>query len=272
MPKDANSPALGSNGLLYIGSSGRVYALDAATGSPRWEFATGGGGGSSPALGADGTVYFGSHDGNLYALRGASGLADSPWPKLRGDGQNTGRMAGTEPGRAPSVTGEPQGVTAVVGADVAFAVVASGTPPLTYQWRKDGSVLARYIGAYLVLTRVQLDQAGGYSAVITNSLGAVTSRVATLTVRLPDDVVVWSVNGHGYQRFDAPGITWTDARVSAAAAAHQGWPGHLVTVSSAEEDRFLTEHPSLGAGDGSLLQRSPRPWPWPPQRTRRTTR
>jgi hypothetical protein len=46
---------------------------------------------SSPAIGSDGTIYVGSNDGNLYAIYSdSSGLASSSWPKFRHDERNTG--------------------------------------------------------------------------------------------------------------------------------------------------------------------------------------
>ena len=58
------------DGIVYIGSdNGTVYALDAATGHPRWTYPDAGG--PSPPVVAGGTVYAGS-DGHVYALQAAS--------------------------------------------------------------------------------------------------------------------------------------------------------------------------------------------------------
>jgi len=54
-------------------------------------------------------------------------------------------------------------------------------------------------------------------------------------------------NGHYYQYVSAPGITWDDARDAAAASTLYGLNGYLMTVTSAEENAFIT--PRLG-GDG----------------------
>ncbi len=63
-----SSPALGTDGTIYVGSfDDNVYALNPA-GTLKWKFATGGAAWSSPAVGADGTIYIGSEDNNLYAL------------------------------------------------------------------------------------------------------------------------------------------------------------------------------------------------------------
>ncbi len=68
------SPALGANGLLYVGcGDGKLYALDAKTGKITWTFETGIHIQASPAVGIDGTVYIGSYDKSLYAIDGSTG-------------------------------------------------------------------------------------------------------------------------------------------------------------------------------------------------------
>jgi outer membrane protein assembly factor BamB len=63
-----SSPAIGSDGTIYFGSvDNKLYALN-SDGTKKWNYTTGGDIISSPAIGSDGTIYFGSWDGNLYAL------------------------------------------------------------------------------------------------------------------------------------------------------------------------------------------------------------
>ena len=63
----ARDPVIGSDGMVYIGSINRLYALDGATGAKRWEFLQEGFWNSSPAIGADGTIFMGG-SGWVYAL------------------------------------------------------------------------------------------------------------------------------------------------------------------------------------------------------------
>ena len=64
------------DGTVYIASGTKVYALDAASGTPRWTHTTGGHVFSSPAV-VDGTVYIGSNDNKVYALDAATGRASA---------------------------------------------------------------------------------------------------------------------------------------------------------------------------------------------------
>jgi outer membrane protein assembly factor BamB len=91
----AATPALGADGTLYVAlTDGKVLALDSRSGIQTGQFVIGARISCAPALGADGTLYVGSTNGNLYAFatRSSGGLANSPWPKDRGNAQNTARV------------------------------------------------------------------------------------------------------------------------------------------------------------------------------------
>ena len=63
-----SSPALTSEGILYVGSTdGRVFSLS-RDGGLLWQFDTHAGVQAPPAIGLDGTIYIGSGDGRFYAL------------------------------------------------------------------------------------------------------------------------------------------------------------------------------------------------------------
>jgi outer membrane protein assembly factor BamB len=63
-----SSPAIGSDGTIYVGSDdGKLYAIN-PDGSEKWFFEANGAISSSPAIGNDGTIYVGSYRGNLYAI------------------------------------------------------------------------------------------------------------------------------------------------------------------------------------------------------------
>ena len=68
----AGSSLAVAGGTVYVASGdGQVYALDAATGRPRWTYTTGSILYSSPAV-AGGTVYVSDDNGTVYALDAGS--------------------------------------------------------------------------------------------------------------------------------------------------------------------------------------------------------
>ncbi|MGB2566969.1 nucleoside hydrolase-like domain-containing protein [Micromonospora citrea] len=91
-------------------------------------------------------------------------------------------VAADDGATAPAITTQPVSQTVPVGAGVTFSVTATGAPPLSYQWRRNGAAVAGATGAGYTITNVQPGHAGDYTVVVTNSLGSVTSNPATLTV------------------------------------------------------------------------------------------
>ncbi|HKQ40600.1 MAG TPA: PHB depolymerase family esterase [Verrucomicrobiae bacterium] len=83
---------------------------------------------------------------------------------------------------APSITTQPADRAIALGSPVIFSVTAAGTAPLSYQWRKEGINVTGATGQSLNIVNAQLTNIAGYTVLITNSGGAVTSRVAQLSV------------------------------------------------------------------------------------------
>jgi hypothetical protein len=77
---------------------------------------------------------------------------------------------------------QPYGDTVPVGNDYNFTVVATGTPPLTYQWLFNGTNLDGATNHNLTLTNVQSAAAGVYSVRVQDLSSTVFSIPAALTV------------------------------------------------------------------------------------------
>jgi len=72
------------------------------------------------------------------------------------------------------------------GSPASFSVTASGTAPLNYQWRRNGSDIANATQATLQIASVTVaDNGADYAVVISNSAGSAVSNAATLTVLPP---------------------------------------------------------------------------------------
>ncbi|HUG11306.1 MAG TPA: immunoglobulin domain-containing protein, partial [Opitutaceae bacterium] len=86
---------------------------------------------------------------------------------------------------APSITTHPSNAAVNAGQPASFTVVASGTAPLGYQWRKGVVDIAGATSATFNIATVTVGDAGSYTVVVSNASGSVTSNAATLSVNVP---------------------------------------------------------------------------------------
>lgn len=90
----------------------------------------------------------------------------------------------------PLITSQSVSQAAFQGDNVTFSVVASGTGPLGYQWKKDGvnladgAAIAGSTTASLRLTGVVVADSGSYTVEVVNAVGSGTSTPAVLTVTI----------------------------------------------------------------------------------------
>lgn len=92
------------------------------------------------------------------------------------------------PPAAPTIATQPQNQTVNQGNSATFTVVASGTAPLAYQWRREGEDVSGATTSSFTRNNVQAADAGNYSVVVTNSVGRTTSSNALLTVNVPPTI------------------------------------------------------------------------------------
>ncbi|HUG09977.1 MAG TPA: immunoglobulin domain-containing protein [Opitutaceae bacterium] len=178
----ASAPA-GSDHSLFVKTDGTLWAmgwnyygqLGDGTTTDRTTPVQVAAGVATVAAGSAHSVFIGS-DGTLWAM-GAN------WSGQLGEGTTTAR---TSPIR--------------VGA-VALSVTATGTAPLTYQWKKDGVNIAGATSATYTLATPQAADAGSYTVVVMNALGSTTSNAATLTVVVPPSITTHPVS----QTVNSPG-------------------------------------------------------------------
>jgi len=84
---------------------------------------------------------------------------------------------------APVITVQPFSRTVGYGDAVAITVMAVGIQPMSYQWQLNGTNITGEINSSMTIGAAQFNDAGNYTVVVSNSLGVVTSRVATLVVK-----------------------------------------------------------------------------------------
>ncbi|MBJ7258527.1 MAG: immunoglobulin domain-containing protein [Chthoniobacterales bacterium] len=85
-----------------------------------------------------------------------------------------------------AIDSQPGGQSVSLGQTATFTVAASGTQPITYQWRKGGTNMASATNDALVISGATTNDAGSYDVVCRNFANGVTnsstSTAATLTV------------------------------------------------------------------------------------------
>jgi glucose/arabinose dehydrogenase len=108
-------------------------------------------------------------DGSLYYLQ-------------QGTGSNTGALYQIRYTSAPSISQQPQSQAVNVGQTASFSVSASGSTPFTYQWRRNGTNISGATSSSYSFVAQASDNGAQFTVVVTNSVGAATSNVATLTV------------------------------------------------------------------------------------------
>src|SRR5437899_3837702 len=119
----------------------------------------------------------------------------------------------------PVITTQPASKAVSLGASVSLSVAASGTGPMSFQWRMNQGDLLLATNSVLSLTNVQFAQAGDYQAVIANAQGSVTSVIARLVVgpaflKVTAGVVAGTSGGTGGAWADCNNDGWLDLFVA----------------------------------------------------------
>jgi len=95
----------------------------------------------------------------------------------------------------PQITQEPQGGRFAPGSRVELSVQATGEPPLSYQWYRNGVPIPGATNATYVIANMATSDEGTYFCVVTNECGADTS--ASVSVTLTG--VAEQVSGYGVE-------------------------------------------------------------------------
>ena len=85
----------------------------------------------------------------------------------------------------PSVAQTGDTLTVNTGQQMAFSATAEGTPPLTWQWSKNGVAIAGATNATYTIASAATTDSGTYRAKATNSAGSADSNALVITVVVP---------------------------------------------------------------------------------------
>lgn len=85
----------------------------------------------------------------------------------------------------PVIAAQPENAAVALGSDATFSIIATGTAPLYFQWQFGGTDIPGATANTYTRANVQPADIGSFNVVVTNSLGAVTSAPAALTIIVP---------------------------------------------------------------------------------------
>ncbi|MSU50152.1 MAG: hypothetical protein EXS37_13890 [Opitutus sp.] len=75
----------------------------------------------------------------------------------------------------PVITAQPQQLIVNPNQAGTLTVTATGTAPLTYQWRKDGTPIGGAVGASYTIPAITAGETGTYSVIVSNAYGSAIS-------------------------------------------------------------------------------------------------
>lgn len=147
---------------------------------------------------------------------------------------------------APSITTQPSGLVVIPGATATFAVAATGTGPLSFQWRRNGADLLGATNSVLTLNNVSGADAGDYSVVVSNAAGNVTSANAPLIL-----IGAPAITAQPQSVSVAQGQAATFAVAATGNALRYQWLRNNVAISGATSPAYTTE-PTQAADNGTV--------------------
>ncbi len=123
-----------------------------------------------------------SHDGEMYYLERAGMGGGSQQDNTSTNNGVLWKITYTGSG-APSVSEQPDDVLVSIGDSAVFHISATGSQPLSFQWKKNGADISNAKSNRLVVKNLTMQDNGAkFSCMVSNGVGSVMSQEATLTV------------------------------------------------------------------------------------------
>lgn len=146
-------------------------------------------------------------------------------------------------GVVPSITMQPQSITACSGRQLALSVTTT-TPGTSYQWRKDGANIAGATSATYSIASPTASASGSYDVVLSTSCGSKTSEAANLHITdspvITKQPVAKSVSAGSALELsvsaEGPGLTYQWTHNGTAISAPEGTASTL-KIASITADR-----------------------------------
>ena len=165
-------------------------------------------------------------------------------------GYQTGLFSITNPSSPLTITAHPVSQRVNGGESVTFAVSATGTPPMIFQWRKNGMPIPGGTSATLTIPSATAADQGTYDVVVTDAYGSCSSETATLTLEADRDTQTITFATLAPRTFG-------DNPFALAATATSGLP---ITFTSDNENVAMIAGSTVtivGAGSANIIASQP---------------
>src|SRR5882672_5214878 len=141
---------------------------------------------------------------------------------------------------APSITAQPAGQTVTVGQTATFTVAATGSAPLSYQWRKNSVAIAGMTSSsYTTPATTTADNGAQFTVVLSNSVGSGSSSVAMLTVSAASVPPLITTQPASQTVTAGQTATFSVAATGTAPLTYQ-WKKNSVVISGVNSSSYIT--------------------------------
>ncbi len=154
---------------------------------------------------------------------------------------------------APTITTQPANETVTASQTATFTVAATGTAPLTYQWKKNGTNISGAIGSsYTTPATTSADNGSTFQVVVSNTAGSTPSTAVTLTVNAAPSAPTITTQPANETVTAGQTATFTVAATGTAPLTYQ-WKKNGANITGATASSYTTPA-TTSADDGSTFQ------------------
>ena len=173
-------------------------------------------------------VQFNTQDGHVYSIIASNDA---------GSATNSATLHVLVP---PSISAQPESLVVTSSQSTSFSVTASGVPLPTYQWYKDGNLIANATNAMYSIASASASDIGTYFVVVTNIVSGTTSSNATLIVNSTMTAVSLTPSNGAtgvcydtplYITFDRPPVLSSTGTIRIYAATNAASPVDVLDMS-----------------------------------------
>jgi hypothetical protein len=139
--------------------------------------------------------------------------------------------------RAPQIVLEPASLHQLAGSYVTLRTGAIGSPPMRYQWRRNGTNLIGATNSILSLIPLQAEHAGQYEVFVENDRGSALSLPANVSIRVSGNLGLLSFASTLINRkpiYDVDGVTMVTGPTFHCQAYAGPSPDQITAVSTSQ--------------------------------------